>query len=886
LLRQSGSKGKSGKNGGKNRRRRLKSGCSDAGKSGKNGGKSGKNGGKNRRRRLKSSCYDESDYVPVEDGTVCTGGTCIMGVCTPAVAEMNLAPFAFNDIYTYMADQLFNDNIGNSNNRLGADFFSMQDVDFSDHGVMLNDYDPDGDPLTTIAVNQDAKNVGKAIQLSSGAYLRVEANGKILYYPGNIFESMDAGEFATESFEYTIADSHGQTGSATVTIVIEGTNDPPMAVDDTEETTEDTCLSSNVLLNDSDPEGHPLVVKTMNGSRDNIGREIVLPSGALVTLSSDGTYTFCPNGQFESLNGLENATETFNYTINDGFGGSASATVSIIIAGVNDPPMVPDVDLGLNPARSTISYNLLDNVIDPEDPEQTCLSVTEVGSQSTGKRGLISITLSSGLLVTIDGSTGDIIIDPDGQFNSLNADDTVPLSFDYVVADCVGATGSGIVTLILFGQDTSAPSDVPSDAPSDMPSDVPSDAPSDRPSDVPSDVPSTSPTKLFVCPDERTSASTQGTIFGSSVSGSTTSQTLQFDLFASAFTSSPRFPFTSSGKACIEGLIGIRPPFNILFVIDVSGSTRKMFAGTEVGDVNGDGISNTILDAQIDSILKAVEGIVSTPSLTNDNVNIGIVTFSTFASYVGNWPPADEGNPNAINPGLETTLKSLRGRGYTNFDDALDKAIIYFEGSDSIKGGAPDVNTRTNRMFFLSDGLPTQCGDDDPNTAEDWCGEDEVFNDYAGATVFTSELLRLGMYSVDNYAIGVGLDSDVSAGSGLDKIDNTENPKTGDKAVQVTTTDALTNIILENPVYAEVLDFSVELNGAVVADVDETSLVTGLNGYVLGVNEISGLDSTNGVANTLVASALLDFDGDPLTSNDQLRLRTVVRIIGTDGSGT
>lgn len=311
-----------------------------------------------------------------------------------------------------------------------------------------------------------------------------------------------------------------------------------------------------------------------------------------------------------------------------------------------------------------------------------------------------------------------------------------------------------------------------------------------------------------------------------------------------------------------------------------------MFSGTAVGDVNGDGITNTILDAQIDSVLKAVEAIVSTPSLTNDNVNIGVVTFSTFASYVGNWPPADEDNPDVINPSLETTLKTLRGRGYTNFDDALDKAIIYFEGSDSSKGGALDVNVRTNRMYFLSDGLPNQCGDGDPNTAEDYCEEDEINNDYAGATVFTSELLSLELYSVANYAIGIGLGSDVSAGSGLDKIDNTENPKTGDKAVQVTTTDALTDIILESPVYAEVLDFKLEVNGAVVAGVDETSLVTGLNGYVLGVNEISGLDSTNGAINTIVATALLDFDGDSLTPNDQLELRTIATILGTDDSST
>eukprot|EP01084_Bolivina_argentea_P232956 392482_1 len=49
--------------------------------------------------------------------------------------------------------------------------------------------------------------------------------------------------------------------------------------------------------------------------------------------------------------------------------------------------------------------------------------------------------------------------------------------------------------------------------------------------------------------------------------------------------------------------------------------------------------------------------------------------------------------------------------GFTNFDDALDKAILYFED--------PTVpNDRTNLMVFLSDGKPNVRGDGDD---EPWC---------------------------------------------------------------------------------------------------------------------------------------------------------------------
>ena len=241
-----------------------------------------------------------------------------------------------------------------------------------------------------------------------------------------------------------------------------GVNDPPEAVDDTGSfTDEDSVLSGSVLENDNDPDGDNLTVNSVEGSTGNVGQEITLPSGALVTLTSDGTYSFDPNGQFESLNDSETASKTFQYSITDGEGHTTEeATVTVTITGTNDPPVAQDVDLGPSPARSTISYNLLDNVI---DPEENGLSVIEVEGQSTGVSGPNSITLSSGVLVTIDGSSGDTTIDPNGQFNSLNADETAQLYFDYVVADGDGDTGSGIVTLTLVGQDTSAPSAAPTE---------------------------------------------------------------------------------------------------------------------------------------------------------------------------------------------------------------------------------------------------------------------------------------------------------------------------------------------------------------------------------------------------------------------------------------
>ena len=544
------------------------------------------------------------------------GGVCVAAATAPAPAAgaaaalllpQNSPPLPTDDLFSFVGGQ-------------------NSDVVYTDE-VLLNDIDPDGDTLNVVAVNQDNNSVGMAIILPSGASLTVEADGSFLYDPENYFNYLHTGETATETFEYTVSDGQRNTDVATVTIVIEGNNDPPMAADDTETTTEDMTVSSSVLLNDSDPEGDTirLVVDTMNGSSGNVGQEITLPSGAKVFLTSDGLYTFDPNGQYESLNDSETALVTFEYTITDGFGGTAGATATIVISGVNDPPVAENDDLGPAPAGLPVTYNLLTNDV---NPEQNGLVVTEVEGQSVSSSGSTTINLSSGALLTINGSTGEMMVDPNGQFDSLNGSQTATITFEYVIADGNGVTDSAIATLTLVGRDTSSPSAAPSAGPSVAPS--------------------AAPTDVFVCPDQTVNGATEGTISGSSVNGGTTTQTLQFDLFASAF--------TSNGKACINGLIGVQPPYNILFVIDISGSTGNSFPGTEVGDVNGDGLFNTVLDAEIESIIKAIEAIIATPSLTNDNVNIGIVTFSTTASYVGNWPPADEINPDVINPDLETTL--------------------------------------------------------------------------------------------------------------------------------------------------------------------------------------------------------------------------------------
>ena len=106
------------------------------------------------------------------------------------------------------------------------------------------------------------------------------------------------------------------------------------AVPDEFVTNANSLVTDNVLTNDLDPEGLGLEVALVNQVEANVGNEITLPSGALVTINLDGSLTYDPNGQFPSLKLGESIVDTFEYSISDGLGGFTSAPVNVTVDGV------------------------------------------------------------------------------------------------------------------------------------------------------------------------------------------------------------------------------------------------------------------------------------------------------------------------------------------------------------------------------------------------------------------------------------------------------------------------------------------------------------------------------------------------------------------------
>jgi hypothetical protein len=89
-------------------------------------------------------------------------------------------------------------------------------------------------------------------------------------------------------------------------------NQPPVAVDDAVVVPYETPTAIPVLDNDSDPDGDPLtIISTTQAANGTV-------------LFNDSTITYVPADNFTGV-------DTFTYTISDGRGGTATATVIVFV---------------------------------------------------------------------------------------------------------------------------------------------------------------------------------------------------------------------------------------------------------------------------------------------------------------------------------------------------------------------------------------------------------------------------------------------------------------------------------------------------------------------------------------------------------------------------
>ncbi len=177
-------------------------------------------------------------------------------------------------------------------------------------GVLGNDTDPNGDPLTAVELNGPDHGV-----------LTLGADGSFTYVH-------DGGESTSDAFAYVASDGLLTSPPVTVDLAITPINDPPVAVDDGPyHVAEGGVLDvppPGWLANDSDAEGDP-------------------PASGQYTFAAHGEVEmFLDGGFFYVHDGSETTSDGFEYYWSDGTDDSNNAAVSIVIDPVNDPPIAVD----------------------------------------------------------------------------------------------------------------------------------------------------------------------------------------------------------------------------------------------------------------------------------------------------------------------------------------------------------------------------------------------------------------------------------------------------------------------------------------------------------------------------------------------------------------
>jgi VCBS repeat-containing protein len=192
-------------------------------------------------------------------------------------------------------------------------------------GVLGNDTDSDSASLTAAKVSNPA----------NGA-VTVNTNGSFTYTPNGNFHG-------TDSFTYKTSDGALDSNIATVTLTVAAVNDAPVAGNDSATTAEDSPVDVDVLANDTDAEGDILAVA-----------DVTDPMRGTVAIV-DGKPRYVPDTDFHG-------TDTFSYTVSDGRGGSATATVTLTVNNVA-PSATFNAPTSVNEG-SAINVSLA-NVVDP-----------------------------------------------------------------------------------------------------------------------------------------------------------------------------------------------------------------------------------------------------------------------------------------------------------------------------------------------------------------------------------------------------------------------------------------------------------------------------------------------------------------------------------------
>jgi VCBS repeat-containing protein len=295
--------------------------------------------------------------------------------------------------------------------------------------VVLNDTDPDPGTVLTVSAIDTTDLVGTAM---------IDPDGqRNTYFPMGLFNSLGVGQVSQQIVRYTVTDGDGGFSDSFVQFDVIGSNDPPVAVDDTGETGAQAGeVAFAVLENDTDADLIDDLSITALQTTATLGS---------ARISADGLRVlYDPAGAFDDLEPGETASDQVVYIVTDGNGGAAQATLSLTIRGedfVNSPPVAVD-DVVVGRQGAVLLFDpLADNGAGPDsDPDGQTIAVAGLGDTPGTLR--------------LDTGNGIALLSQDGQLFYRGTPGFVGVdSFDYVIEDGAGGSDTANVSVIVGAEE-------------------------------------------------------------------------------------------------------------------------------------------------------------------------------------------------------------------------------------------------------------------------------------------------------------------------------------------------------------------------------------------------------------------------------------------------
>jgi VCBS repeat-containing protein len=256
-------------------------------------------------------------------------------------------------------------------------------------GVLGNDTDADGDPLTAILLSD-----------TSNGTLILNADGSFTYTPSANYNGPDG-------FTYIANDGTADSNVATVSITVNPVNDAPVANDDSIFTDMETPVTINVLANDTDGDGN----------LDPESTELTdFPEGFFENLGG-GLILYRPSPGYVGF-------DSFTYRIWDTDGLSDTAIVTIGVGTTGNQPV----------ANSDSVITEIDTPV-----------IIDVAANDTDGDG--NLDPSTAIATTLPGH-GTLTNNGDGTFNYTPESGYHGLdSFYYQISDTDGNSATAMVTI-------------------------------------------------------------------------------------------------------------------------------------------------------------------------------------------------------------------------------------------------------------------------------------------------------------------------------------------------------------------------------------------------------------------------------------------------------